>query len=198
MNVIWKRLVVGCAVFTTAVSVLGCSVSGTPVAKVVPTGPEGTAIVPYNKNPLDVAELPDPCDIPKSVLTDAGLDPSYPDYAEWSYFRTCSWGIPQVPNDPRGYTAAVYASKSSYAQELKSKTRTNRTPMEFGAKCVGVLADRIGQTPGSDGKAVATWGTSFGSVSILLSESQPGGVAPRGARRMVADFARGVCAHFPS
>ncbi|NNG97970.1 DUF3558 family protein [Gordonia araii] len=170
----------------------GCSTAGTPVAKVVPTGPEGTSVVPYQQNPLAVAELPDPCVVSDEVLKDAGLDPSSASGRQYSMMRSCGWDIPQVPNNPIAFIAMVYVSKASFDQELKSTTRTNRKTVEVGPGRNAVLADGTLEPVEDNSDAIVTWGTQFGTISVEMDLIYNRGPRSFDTRAKALEFARDV------
>ncbi|MYR07550.1 DUF3558 domain-containing protein [Gordonia sp. SID5947] len=188
------------AVIGTA-ALIGCSTSSTddanPTSTPPITGPEGTATVPASQNPIQQAELWNPCSLPKEVRESINLvdrtrnDDSIPPW------RTCSYGTGTGPGpgDP-SYGVNVQVSTYSFAQMKENNKYRNVRPATVGDGHPAFLADDKGGSVGANDKSGVdvVWGTSYGSVAINLF---PTGYFPIDSDSLLRTFSSAAYPHVP-
>ncbi|MYR07547.1 DUF3558 domain-containing protein [Gordonia sp. SID5947] len=187
------------AVIGTA-ALIGCSTSTTddasPTSAPPITGPEGTATVPASQNPIQQAELWNPCSLPKEVRDSIQLGDRTRNDDSIPPWRTCSYGRSgQHVGDP-SYGLNVQVSTYSFAQAKQNDAYINIRSTTVGAGHPAFMADDDGEPIGGNKPGInIVWGTSYGSVSINLFPE--GGTGPIDVDGLARTFVDSAYPHIP-
>ncbi|MYR07549.1 DUF3558 domain-containing protein [Gordonia sp. SID5947] len=183
-----------------AAALIGCTTSSTddanPTSTPPITGPEGTATVPASQNPIQQAELWNPCSLPKEVRGSIQLRDKTRNDDSIPPWRTCSYRHPgQHVGDPR-YSVNVQVSTYSFDQMKQNDAYTNIRPTSIDHHTAFIADDKGDLVDGNMPGVNIVWGTSFGSVAVNLFPL--GGSVPLDQESLLWTFAGSAYPHIPT
>ncbi|WP_425402204.1 hypothetical protein [Gordonia shandongensis] len=152
------------AALLSIVTTAGCSTAGHPVAneREAMLGPEGTSIVPANRNPLTSDQIPNPCDIPKSVVERADLEPEGK-LIDTEWWRFCGYSEGVTPWDG---SFSVSTSITSFQETVEAKQDDNPSTIVIASRtAIQYYYDSGLRHPG----CTIRWGTTYGTASVMYS-----------------------------